>query len=247
MYNLLENVCAVITGAGQGIGEAIAYEFMKNGANTAILDIDAEKAEIVSKKAHSLGVRSIYKKCDVTDLSGITNTIESIEKELGKIDVWVNNAGLSQNISIEELEERDWDRIIEVNLKSLVFYSKAVFLKMKERRKGKIINIASLAGQRGGRFAGVNYSASKGGVIAATKSFALSGADYNITVNAIAPGLIKTRISEALGFSNSIEGIPLKRLGTPEDVGRVALFLASRLSDYITGQTISVNGGMYMV
>ena len=246
MDRLLQGKIAVITGGGQGIGEGIALVFAKHGADVVILDVDPDRSIAVARKVRELGVRSMSLVLDVTATAEISLAVEKITHEFGPIDIWVNNAGISRNVSLEELTEEEWNLLLDINLKAVVFCCKAVYGKMVERKSGKIINIASLAGQRGGRFAGVHYSAAKAGVIVVTKSLALSAATHNINVNAIAPGLIRTRISEALGFGNMTSDIPLGRLGTPEDVGKVALFLASSLSDYVTGQTISVNGGMYM-
>jgi NADP-dependent 3-hydroxy acid dehydrogenase YdfG len=162
-------------------------------------------------------------------VADIRGRCAAIVKRFGRIDIWVNNAGISQNLPIDELEGEDWDRV------------------MKGQHGGKIINIASLAGERGGRFAGAHYSAAKAGVIMLTKCFALSGGEHNITVNAIAPGLIETQMAAELGFLRADPAdIPLWRLGTPRDVADAVLYLASGLSDYVTGMTIDVNGSMFM-
>lgn len=246
MNLMLEDKIAVVTGGARGIGEGIATTFARNGAKVAIVDINLENAKSTAKNLCKYGVKCISLELDVQNFDAIQEVIDQITNELGDIDIWVNNAGISNSVPIKDLTESEWDIMLDINLKGVVFCSKAVFLKMQKRNKGKIINIASLAGQRGGHYAGVHYAASKGGVIVATKCFALSGAPYNINVNSIAPGLIETNMSEELGFSDQVDQIPLGRLGTPEDVGKVALFLASDLSDYVTGQLISVNGGMYM-
>lgn len=184
---------------------------------------------------------------DVADIPDIRRQCAAVVERFGRIDIWVNNAGISQNLPIEEVEGDDWDRVIGVDLKGTFFCSQAAFRVMKRQGGGKIINIASLAGERGGRFAGAHYAAAKAGVIALTKSFALSGGEFHINVNAIAPGLVRTQMAADLGFLQGDHAdIPLGRLATPRDVGGAALYLASSLSDYVTGFTIDVNGGMFM-
>jgi len=246
VQELLKDKVAAVTGGGRGIGYGIAEVFAKNGAHIAILDVDHGAAGNAAQQLSQYGIACRAYGIDVSEVHSIGSTIDQIEKDFGRIDIWVNNAGRSQNVQIEDLSERDWDQILDTNLKGLVFCCKEVLARMKPFNNGRIINIASLSGQRGGHFAGVHYSSSKGGVITATKCFALYGAPYNINVNAIAPGLICTRMAEELGFAQSVGDIPLGRIGTIEDVAKVALFLASDLADYVTGQTISVNGGMYM-
>jgi 3-oxoacyl-[acyl-carrier protein] reductase len=168
-------------------------------------------------------------------------------KRLGRIDIWVNNAGISQDIPIEDLGEKDWDRLMGVDLKGAFFCSQAAYRIMKEQKSGKIINIGSVAGERGGLFAGAHYSAAKAGLIVLAKCFALNGGKYNINSNAIAPGLIHTQMAEELGIMRSDpKSIPLQRFGTPLDVANTVLYLASSLSDYVTGLTVDVNGGLFM-
>jgi NAD(P)-dependent dehydrogenase (short-subunit alcohol dehydrogenase family) len=247
MSRLLENKVAVVTGGCRGIGEAIAVKLAENGASVAVADIDISQAAGVLDRIRSQGVEGESVRMDVSDVQDVRAQTEAIHKRFGRIDIWVNNAGISQNIAIEDLEGPDWDRIMTVDLKGTFFCSQAAFRIMKEQRGGRIINIASLAGERGGRFAGAHYSAAKAGVIVLTKCFALNGGEYNITANAISPGLIRTQMSEDLGILRSNPAdIPMQRFGEPEDVGNAVLFLASPLSDYVTGMTLDVNGGLFM-
>jgi 3-oxoacyl-[acyl-carrier protein] reductase len=247
MKGLLEKKVAVVTGGCRGIGEGIALRFAENGASVVIADIDVSTAPTLLEKMRGFGVEAESARLDVADIADIRSRCAAIVRRFGRIDIWVNNAGISQNLPIDELEGEDWDRIMNVDLRGTFFCSQAAFRVMKSQHGGKIINIASIAGERGGRFAGAHYSAAKAGVIVLTKCFALSGGEHHIAVNAIAPGLIETPMAAELGFLRvDLADIPLRRLGTPGDVADAALFLASGLSDYVTGMTIDVNGGMLM-
>jgi NAD(P)-dependent dehydrogenase (short-subunit alcohol dehydrogenase family) len=247
MTRLLEKKVAVVTGGCRGIGEGIALRFAENGAAVVVADIDLGAAPALVAKLRDCGVEAESMRLDVADIADIRTQVAAVAKRFGRIDIWVNNAGVSQNVPIEDLEGGDWDRIVSVDLRGTFFCSQAVFRVMKAQQGGKIINISSLAGERGGRFSGAHYSAAKAGVIALTKCFALSGGEHGITVNAIAPGLIETQMAAELGFLRADPGdILLRRLGTPRDVADAALYLASGLSDYVTGMTIDVNGGMFM-
>jgi NAD(P)-dependent dehydrogenase (short-subunit alcohol dehydrogenase family) len=247
MKGLLEKKVAVVTGGCRGIGEGIALKFAENGAAVVVADIDLSRSSTVVEKIRGYGVEAESVQLDIANIAEIRSQCAAIVKRFGRIDIWVNNAGITQNLPIEDLEGDDWDRIMSIDLRGTFFCSQAAFRVMKDQRGGKIINIASLAGERGGRYAGAHYSAAKAGVIVLTKCFALSGGEFNINVNAIAPGLIQTQMAEDLGFlRGEHKDIPLQRLGTTGDVGDAALYLASGLSDYVTGMTIDVNGGMFM-
>lgn len=247
MKGLLAGKIAVVTGAGRGIGAAIALKFAEHGAVVVVADVDRDGAASVAARILQGGGKAEGVNLDVADAAGIRACCAGIVERFGRIDVWVNNAGISQNVAIGDLTEADWDRLMDVDLKGAFFCSQAAYGIMKEKGGGAIVNIASLAGERGGRFAGAHYSAAKAGVIALTKCFALSGGEYGIRANAIAPGLIETRMAEELGFLKGGHAeIPLRRLGTPEDVADAALYLASGLSGYVSGMTVDVNGGQFM-
>ena len=247
MKALLNKKVAVVTGGSRGIGEAISLKFAENGAAVVVADIDLSRSIAVVEKIRGYGVEAEAVRLDVSVIAEIRSQCDSIVKRFGRIDIWVNNAGISQDLAIEDLGEEDWDRLMSVDLKGAFFCSQAAYRVMRAQRAGKIINIGSIAGERGGRFAGAHYSAAKAGVIVLTKCFALSGGEYNINVNAIAPGLIQTQMSEDLGsLKGEHQDIPLQRFGTPTDVANTALYLASSLSDYVTGMTVDVNGGMFM-
>lgn len=246
MGDLLKGRVAVITGAGKGIGAAIAMRMAGEGADVVVIDIDIENANKVSENIKALNVRSKAVRLDITDIDRISEIVDSIAKEFGKIDIWVNNAGISKIIPIEELTESQWDFMMNLNLKSVFFCSQAVFGIMKKQKYGRIINISSMAGQRGGEFTGANYVASKAGVLGLTKAFALNGGEYNITANAITPGLIETDMATDLGFNQKGGVVPMKRLGFAHEVAGAAVFLASNLSDYVSGHTVDVNGALYI-
>ena len=247
MDKLLKDKVALITGGGRGIGERIALTFAENGAVVVVADKDLSSAESVAKKIIEIGGKGSCVEFDVRKVDDIFVKVADISARYGRIDILVNNAGIAQDKAIEDITERDWDTMLDVDLKGVFFCSQAVYEVMKKMKGGRIINIASLAGVRGGRFAGAHYSAAKGGVLVLTKCFALCGGGYNINVNAIAPGLIVTKMAEELGWiGKEHKDIPLGRLGSPEDVASAALFLASDMSAYVTGQTVNLNGGMHM-
>lgn len=240
----LKGKVAVITGGGRGIGRAIALGMAAEGADIVLADVNIPDTESVLEAVSRMGVKGIAVKVDISKIPDLERMRDLVIAEFGRIDILVNNAGVAQKVEIDGLTESDWDRVVDINMKGTFFCSQLVFDEMKKRRYGKIINIASMAGERGGRFAGVNYSASKAGVIVMTKCFAMNGGPFNINVNAIAPGLISSEMSKQLDFDT--KEIPLARLGTPEEVADLACFLASEKSKYITGTTIDINGGIYM-
>jgi 3-oxoacyl-[acyl-carrier protein] reductase len=245
----LKDKVAVITGSAQGIGRAIAELFASEGADIVISDINQELSQKTADEIKSkYGVKTIAIAANVTAFSDCENLIKSSVDNFKKIDILVNNAGITKDNLILRMSEAEWDAVIAVNLKGVFNCIKAISKLMLKQREGRIINIASVVGQMGN--AGqLNYSATKGGVIAMTKTCAKEFASRNILVNAIAPGFIRTAMTDALSDEAKKamqDMIPLSRLGEPSDVAKAALFLASDDSSYITGHIISVNGGMYM-
>jgi len=252
----LKNKIALITGAGRGIGKAIALKFAKAGAAVVINDINTENMKQVVEEIKQNGGKVIYKKADVSDSKEVKELVDFANQKLGTIDILVNNAAISKVVSFLDTTEEEWDRVIEVNLKGAFLCSKAVLPGMIKKREGKIINISSQSGRRGSPWHAA-YSASKFGIIGLTQSLAVEFAPYNIKVNAICPGVVFTPLweemiddyAQKLGIKKEkvkdylISKIPLGRLGTTEDVANLALFLASSYSDYITGQAINVSGG----
>jgi 3-oxoacyl-[acyl-carrier protein] reductase len=245
----LKDQVAVITGGAQGIGKAIATLFASEGAKLVLSDIDdamvqATAAQIGKEKnVETLGVKG-----NVAQLSDCEKLVDASLDKFSRIDILINNAGITRDNLLMRMSDDEWDAVIAVNLKGVFNCTKAAIRPMMKARKGRIVNIASVVGQMGN--AGqANYSASKGGVISLTKTCAREFASRNILVNAIAPGFVRTRMTDALTEEQKtklLELIPLGRLGEPEDIAKVALFLCSEESSYITGHIVSVNGGMYI-
>lgn len=243
----LKSKVALVTGGSRGIGREIALELAKTGVDIAITYVNnLEKASIVIEEIISYGVRAIAIQANVSIEEDVTNMIKTIEKELGSVDILVNNAGVTKDNLLIRMKEDEWDEVMNVNLKGTFLCTKAVSRSMMKKRYGKIINITSVVGIMGNAGQG-NYSASKAGVIGFTKSMAKELASRGIRVNAIAPGFIETDMTESLNDEIKeamINAIPLNSFGSPKDIANVVIFLASENSDYITGQVISVDGGM---
>lgn len=244
----LKNKVALITGARRGIGRGIAEAFAKVGANVIISDIDLGDCERTVKEIEErYNVRGLAIKCDVSDQEEVNEMVNAAIKEFKKIDILVNNAGIFFSKTFLEYSEDDWNKMINTNLKSIYLCSQAVAKHMIKKNHGKIINIASIAGIVG-YIGGSAYCASKGGMITLTKELALELAQYKINVNAIAPGVIETPMTKFLTenkklFEQTLAGVPLKRIGKPEDIGHAAVYLASNESDYVTGNVLVVDGG----
>ena len=244
----LEGKVALITGSAQGIGKAIALLLASHGADIVVSDINIEKAQETKREIEELGRRSMAIKVDVSRLEEVEHMVEEIIKEFGKIDILINNAGITRDKLILRMTEEDWDLVINVNLKGTFNCTKAVIKYMSRQKSGKIVNIASVVGEMGNP-GQANYSASKAGVIGFTKTIAREYAQRGINVNAIAPGYIETPMTEVLPDKvreDLKRMIPMERLGKPEDVAQAVLFLVSEASNYITGQVLNVNGGIYM-
>jgi 3-oxoacyl-[acyl-carrier protein] reductase len=244
----LEGKVALVTGSARGIGREIALAFAKEGADCVIWDVNAAEAEKTAKDIESIGRKALSGQVDVTDFAQVEAGINKILDKFNKIDILVNNAGITRDNLLMRMSEADWDLVIKVNLKGTFNCTKAVSRPMLKARCGKIINIASIIGIMGN--AGqANYSASKAGIIALTKSTAKELASRNITANAVAPGFIDTEMTHKLpeeARAKLLELVPLGRMGLPRDIANVCLFLVSSDADYITGQTVVVDGGMVM-
>ncbi|MDO4573216.1 MAG: SDR family NAD(P)-dependent oxidoreductase [Clostridia bacterium] len=249
--NLLEGKTAVVTGSGSGIGAAIAKKLAGFGAKVVITDINDAAAKAVADDIAVAGgeARALY--FNVADFAAIKRGVENIRAIFGRIDIWVNNAGITVAAPIESITEADWDKMQNIDLKSVFFCTQAVFEIMKEQNYGKLVHISSMAGVRGGRSSAPSYSSAKAGVINLSKCFALNGGQYNITSNTICPGRTLTAMAQGLSWLNDPKDdpkltIPLQRFGTPEDIANAVVFYASDLSSYVTGDTMGVNGGLYM-
>ena len=244
---LLEGKVAIITGASRGIGSGIAKVFAEQGANVAFTySSSVESAMALESELNALGIKAKGYKSNAADFNEAQKLVDDVIAEFGTIDVLINNAGITKDNLLMRMSEEDFDKVIEINLKSVFNMTKAVQKIMLKNRKGSIVNMSSVVGVKGN--AGqANYAASKAGMNGFTKSIALELGSRNIRCNAIAPGFIETEMTAKLNedvVKGWREAIPLKRGGTPEDVANVCVFLASDMSAYVTGQVINVDGGM---
>jgi 3-oxoacyl-[acyl-carrier protein] reductase len=237
---------AIVTGAGRGIGRAIAETLASHGAHVAIVDIDGESAEATAAGLAADGATARAFELDITDADAVMSVFKTIVEDMGGLDILVNNAGLTRDNLLLRMSPEDWDLVMSVNLKGAYNCIRAAVRPMMSQRSGRIISIASVVGILGN--AGqANYAASKAGLIALTKSVAKEFASRGITANAVAPGFIETPMTESLSEKvreDFMSMVLLKRFGTTADVANLVAFLASDEADYITGQTISVDGGM---
>ena len=244
---LLENKTAIITGATRGIGRGVAVEFAKQGANIAFTySSSVDAANALEIELNALGIKAKGYQSNAAEFETAQELAKEVLKEFGSIDVLVNNAGITKDNLLMRISEDDFDKVIEVNLKSVFNLTKAVIRPMMKQRSGSIINMSSVVGLKGNAGQS-NYAASKSGILGFSKSVALELGSRNIRSNVIAPGFIETEMTEKLdeatvqSWRNSI---PLKRGGTPLDIANACVFLSSNMSSYITGQTLSVDGGM---
>ena len=244
---LLESKTALITGAARGIGKQIALLYAREGANIAFTDLELnEAAQTTRDEIAALGVKVAFYASNAADFEAAHQVVEQVIADFGRLDILVNNAGITRDTLLMRMTETQWDQVINVNLKSAFNFTHAVTPVMMRQRGGSIISLSSVVGINGN--AGqANYAASKAGIIALTKSVAKELGSRGVRANAIAPGFILTDMTKALSeetLQSFVSMIPMKRGGTPEEVAKVALFLASDLSSYVSGQVIQVNGAM---
>jgi 3-oxoacyl-[acyl-carrier protein] reductase len=246
--NQLANQVAVVTGAGRGIGRSIALKFASEGADVVCVSRTAENAEKVAQEVRALGCKAWAYAVDVADAAAVAAAAEKVLADPGRIDILVNNAGVTRDGLLMRMSEADWDTVLDTNLKGAFLFTKAFCRAFTRQRSGRIINIASVIGLRGN--AGqCNYAASKAALLGFTKSIARELASRSITVNAVAPGFIETDMTASLNEqmrSDVLKVIPLGAFGQPEDIANAALFLASPAARWVTGQVLTVDGGMVM-
>ncbi|HSE60283.1 MAG TPA: 3-oxoacyl-[acyl-carrier-protein] reductase [Nitrospiraceae bacterium] len=240
---------AIVTGAAQGIGRAIAETLARHGADIVVADMDPGRAEETAAAVTQLGRRALTVKVNVANWDEVKGMADRVVKDWGKVDILVNNAGITRDGLLLRMREEDWNLVLQVNLTGTFYCTKAVLLPMTKQRYGRIVNIASIVGVMG-NVGQANYAASKGAVIGFTKTAAREYASRNVTVNAVAPGFIDTPMTQ--GLSPEVKDqlqkqIPLGRLGQPADIAEAVRFLVSDEAGYITGQVLHVNGGMLMV
>lgn len=244
---LLENKTALITGASRGIGKGIAMEFAKQGAHVAFtFNSSADAAKALEAELEKFGVKAKGYQSNAADFDAAQQLVKDVIEDFGGMDILINNAGITKDNLLMRISEEDFDKVIEVNLKSVFNLTKAVLRPMLKQRSGSIINMSSVVGLKGN--AGqTNYAASKAGILGFTKSVALELGSRNVRCNAIAPGFIETEMTAKLDpktVDSWRDSIPLKRGGTPQDVANACVFLGSDMSAYVTGQTLNVDGGM---
>ncbi len=241
---MLKGKTAVVTGGSRGIGKAICLKFAENGADIAFLYAgNTVKAEETVKELEGLGVKAKAYQCNVADADAVAAVIKEIVKDFGGIQILVNNAGITKDKLVPMMKAADFDAVIDTNLKGAFYMIKGVYPLFLKQKGGKIINISSVSGLTGNP-GQANYSASKAGVIGLTKSVAKELASRGVCCNAIAPGFIATEMTQALENDTLKDAIPMKRFGEAEEVAKLALFLASEHSDYITGEVIRIDGGL---
>jgi 3-oxoacyl-[acyl-carrier protein] reductase len=249
---LLENKVAVVTGATRGIGEGIALKFAEHGAHIAftyVSESSGEKAKALEEKLIASGVKAKSYRSNAGNFAECESFINEVMKEFGTVDVCVNNAGISKDNLLLRMTTEQWEDVIKVNLNSVFYMTKQIIRPMMKAKSGSIINMSSVIGLMGNAGQG-SYAASKAGIIGFTKSVAKELGSRNVRCNAIAPGFVETDMTSYLKEGEQADkykaGIPLGKFGTAEDIANVTLFLASELSSYVTGQVISVDGGLYM-
>ena len=242
----LDKKIALVTGAARGIGQAIALQLAGDGADLALCDVKAEWLEETAGKVRALGRRAETYAMDVANGAAVGEAVAKIVADFGRIDVLVNNAGITRDTLLIRMTEEDWDAVLDINLKGAFLVTKAVVKTMMKQRSGSIVNIASVVGIMGNP-GQANYTASKAGLIALTKTTAKELGSRNIRVNAVAPGFIRTAMTDKLAEpvkEAMLKMVPLGRLGEPEDVAKAVAFLASEAAAYVNGQTLAVCGGM---
>ncbi len=245
---ILKDRVAIVTGSGQGIGQAIAFTLAKKGAHVVVSDVSEETALETARQIEAAGHETRAVRTDVSDPDEVLRLVQIAVEEFGRIDILVNNAGIARSATLLKLNEQAWDEVLDVNLKGVFRTTRAAARQMIPAKYGRIVNISSIYG-RTGTIGDSNYAASKAGMIGFTKSAARELARHNITVNAILPGMIDTPLLRGIPdkyLQPMIEEIPLQRVGTPEHIAYVAAFLASDEASYITGASIEVTGGWRM-
>lgn len=245
MFEFKDKV-VLVTGSARGIGKSIAEHFAEKGAQLIIIDLIEDAINETVHEMNSKGYKAVGIKCDITSEDEVKQLMKDVYERFASIDVLINNAGITADTLLIRMNKNDWDKVLNVNLTGTFICTQKAVKYMMKQRSGKIVNLSSVIGFIG-NFGQANYAATKGGIIAFTKSVAKEMASRNINVNAIAPGFIQSDMTDKLPEEiqqKYLENIPMKRFGTPDDVAKLALFLCSSFADYITGQTIIIDGGM---
>ena len=248
LQEMLKDKVALVTGGGRGIGEASARRLAEYGAKVILADLDMTTASAAAQAMRDEGMEATALEFNVAEFDTIRQKVDAAREIYGRIDILVNVAGITGSTPIEEITTASWDRMMDIDLKSMFFVTQAVFEVMKAQHYGKLVHMSSLAALRGGRSSDASYACAKAGILNLSKCFALKGAEYHITSNAVCPGNILTPMGKTLSWSkvDPKTDIPAGRDGTAEDIANAVLFYASDLSDYVTGDYMNVNGGLYM-
>jgi 3-oxoacyl-[acyl-carrier protein] reductase len=240
---------AVVTGGARGIGRAISLALARDGADVAVVDLDGSGADETATLVAKTGRRARAYRVDVSDEDAVLKLYADLAGEFGIVDILVNNAGICPTTPVLDIRSAEWDRVLGVNLRSVFLMSREAFRIMRERKAGKIVNIASIAAKTGGLVAGSHYSASKAGIVAFSKSLALAAAPFHVNVNVVCPGPTATPMTDAWGAETNaafVAKIPWQEYGRPEDIADAVAFLASERARFITGEVLDVNGGLLM-
>ena len=248
LTDMLHGKVAMITGGGRGIGEASARRLAEYGAKVILADLNLSAAQGVADDINAQGGQAKALEFNVAAFDTIPTKVAEAKELFGRIDILVNVAGITGSTALEDITLESWDRMMDIDLKSMFFVTQAVYAIMKEQGYGKLVHMSSLAALRGGRSSDASYAAAKAGILNLSKCFALKGAEYHITSNAVCPGNILTPMGKTLSWSkvDPKTYIPAGRYGTADDIANAVLFYASDLSDYVTGDYMNVNGGLYM-
>jgi 3-oxoacyl-[acyl-carrier protein] reductase len=243
----LKGKVAIVTGSAGGIGEATAFAVAREDAEAVIIaDLNVDRGnEVAEKIRKETGAKCEFIKTDISDSEEIRSLFKKIFDRFGRIDILINCAGICDTLPIEEIDEKQWDKMLSINLRGTYLCCREALILMKKMKYGKIVNVTSISGQIGGIATGIDYCTSKGGIITLTMSLAKIGGPYNITVNAVSPGFIDTEMTREFTHFDP-ETVPLRRIGRPDEVADVIIFLASDKSRYVTGTIINVNGGVFM-
>lgn len=247
MEKLLNGKNALITGGAGEMASTIARTLAKEGAGIVLVDLNAEAVKRVAQQiGEECGVPAVGYAYNLCDFATHADFIDQVEKEFGEIQILVNVAGITNTITYRDITEADWDKMMSINLKAPFFFTRELFFRMQERKEGRIVNLGSISGERGAKYAGPHYSISKAGLICFTKVLAKLAGASGVTVNTVSPGIIASRMTNDLGSQVYSYDVPMDRMGTPQEVADAILYLVSPLASYVTGQNLSVNGGQSM-